>query len=282
MICFPNCKINLGLNITSKRADGYHNLETVFYPLPLTDVLEIIECNETNIPTPSIPFFSISGLPIPGHQSNNLCIKAYQLLQKDFPTLPAVNIHLHKIIPMGAGLGGGSADACFTLELLNNKFKLNLSKNQLIEYAIQLGSDCPFFVINQPSFAKGRGEILNPLTLNLSAYTFVLVHPAIHISTKWAFEQIKPFQQKPSILEIIKTPIENWKSTLINDFELPIANAHPEINNIKNKLYETGAIYASMSGSGSTVFGIYAKNNTPNIQFDFNYTSHKVNGCLSI
>ncbi len=271
MICFPNCKINLGLNIKGKRADGYHNLETVFYPLQLTDALEIIESDTADTSLQSYPVFSTSGAPIPGDQSNNLCIKAYQLLKKDFPLLPSIKIHLHKAIPMGAGLGGGSADASFTLQLLNKKFNLNLSLSQLIDYAIQLGSDCPFFIPNQPCFAESRGEILSPLTLNLSAYTFVLVHPAIHINTKWAFEQIKPVQQTPSIREIIASPIGNWKSTLVNDFEAPIAEAFPEINHIKNKLYHTGAVYASMSGSGSSVFGIYPKNTTHNIHLHLNH-----------
>ncbi len=278
MISFPNCKINLGLNIIGKRADGYHDLETVFYPLQLTDALEIIRTDATDLSTQFTPIFSTSGLPIPGDQSNNLCIKAYQLLKKNFPALAPIKIHLHKAIPMGAGLGGGSADASFTLQLLNKKFNLNLSEKRQIEYAAELGSDCPFFVINQPSFAKGRGEILNPLSLNLSAFTFVLVHPEIHISTKWAFEQIKPFQQNPSIQEIIETPIHNWKYTLFNDFEAPIAAAYPEINAIKNKLYEIGAVYASMSGSGSTVFGIYPKNTTHNIHHHFNHRVDQIDG----
>ncbi|TAG12224.1 MAG: 4-(cytidine 5'-diphospho)-2-C-methyl-D-erythritol kinase [Sphingobacteriia bacterium] len=278
MISFPNCKINLGLNIIGKRADGYHDLETVFYPLQLTDALEIIRADATDLSPQSTPVFSTSGLPIPGDQNNNLCIKAYQLLKKDFPALAPIKIHLHKAIPMGAGLGGGSADASFTLQLLNKKFNLNLSEKKQIEYAAELGSDCPFFVINQPSIAKGRGEILSPLTLNLSAYNFVLVHPGIHISTKWAFEQIKPFRQNPPIQEIIETPIQNWKSTLFNDFEAPIAAAFPEINTIKNKLYETGAVYASMSGSGSTVFGIYQKDITHNMHLHFNHRVDQING----
>jgi 4-diphosphocytidyl-2-C-methyl-D-erythritol kinase len=263
VVQFPNCKINLGLHITSKRADGFHNIETVFYPVGLKDILEIIVSNQFE--------FSSTGITIPGDTSNNLCIKAYQLLQKDFPEIPAIKMHLHKNIPMGAGLGGGSADGAFTLQLLNDKFRLNLSQEQLIYYAAVLGSDCPFFILNTPVFATGRGEILESINLDLSNYTFALVHPGIHVNTKWAFEQIQPKTPPKSIKEIIQLPIEEWKHLLKNDFEAPIMQAHPEIEVIKNALYADGAVYASMSGSGSSVFGIYPQHANIQIKNQLNY-----------
>ncbi|KAF0243114.1 MAG: 4-diphosphocytidyl-2-C-methyl-D-erythritol, partial [Chitinophagaceae bacterium] len=184
MVVFPNCKINLGLHITGKRTDGYHELETVFYPIQLCDSLELISANTTidqNQKDINPIEFSASGLTIPGDATNNLCVKAYQILKADFPQLPSVKIHLHKVIPMGAGLGGGSADGAFALQLLNEKYQLNISEDQLIDYAAQLGSDCAFFILNKPSYALGRGEKLMPLAVDLSAYQFVLVHPGIHI-----------------------------------------------------------------------------------------------------
>jgi 4-diphosphocytidyl-2-C-methyl-D-erythritol kinase len=263
VVQFPNCKINLGLHITSKRADGFHNIETVFYPVGLKDILEMIVSNQFE--------FSSTGIAIPGDASNNLCIKAYQLLKKDFPELPLIKMHLHKDIPMGAGLGGGSADGAFALELLNEKFRLNLSTEQLINYAAILGSDCPFFILNKPAFASGRGELLEPIALDLSAYTFVLVHPGIHVNTKWAFEQIQPRVPAISIKEIIQFPIVEWKLYLQNDFEAPIIKQHPEIAEIKSALYADGAIYASMSGSGSSVFGIYPQHANIQIKKQLDY-----------
>ena len=201
MVSFPNCKINLGLNIVNKRNDGYHDFETVFFPIHLKDALEIIEKEKFE--------FSTSGLPIEGEPEKNLCIKAYQLLKKDFPQLPAVQMHLHKAIPMGAGLGGGSADGAFTLKLLNKKFDLSLSEKQLINYSLQLGSDCPFFILNKPCFATGRGEILEQIDLDLSEYKILIVHPAIHISTAWAFSTIKP-------LKPVKINKANYSTTNLN------------------------------------------------------------------
>lgn len=262
MVCFPNCKINLGLHITGKRPDGFHSLETVFYPVALTDILEMISAESLS--------FQSTGLSIPGETNNNLCLKAYHLLKNDFPNLPPVRMHLHKIIPMGAGLGGGSADGAFALQLLNNTFKLNLSNNQLISYAAQLGSDCPFFILNQPCFARGRGEILEPISLDLSAWHFVLVNPGIHITTKWAFEQITPGSSGKDLISITQLPVENWKDQLSNDFEAPIASVHPEIQQIKNQLYSLGASYAAMSGSGSTVFGIFKQKPETSIREQFN------------
>jgi 4-diphosphocytidyl-2-C-methyl-D-erythritol kinase len=264
MISFPNCKINLGLNIIGKRADDYHNIETVFYPIQINDVLEIIPADEFK--------FSISGLAVEGDTNDNLCVKAYLLLKKDLPELPPVNILLHKAIPTGAGLGGGSADGAFTLMLLNEKFKLNLSTGQLINYASQLGSDCPFFIINRPCFASGRGEVLEPAQIDLSAYSFLLIHPSIHINTAWAFSQLNISEKFFSIKEIISQPIYLWKEKLKNDFEEPVFNKYPELKMIKEKLYNADALYASMSGSGSSVFGIFEKNNIPSISFEKNFS----------
>ncbi len=249
MVVFPNGKINLGLHVTRKRADGYHDLETVFYPTLVKDVLEIIQAD--------VVAFTMSGLPVSGDVNDNLCLKAYHLLKIDFPELPHVKIHLHKVIPMGAGLGGGSADGAFTLSLLNQKFKLNLSKEQLVNYALQLGSDCPFFIVNKPCYAEGRGEILEPLNVDLSAYKLVLVHPGIHVSTALAFSGLQPVPPFISIKNILTQPITTWKQLLKNDFEQPVFAMFPEIQRVKESLYEAGALYASMSGSGSCVYGIF-------------------------
>ena len=269
MIQFPNCKINLGLSILAKRSDGFHELETVFYPVALHDIVEIVPSATTNniqqaattitSKASSEVSFSHSGISIPGEATHNLCVKAYDLIKADFPKLPPVSIHLHKNIPMGAGLGGGSSDGVSVLTLLNTLFELKLTKVQLLQYAATLGSDCPFFIFNEACHATGRGEILNPIPINLSNYTIALVHPGIHIATPWAFQQLTPCKKEKSISAIIKEPIETWKKNLLNDFEKPVFHAHPLLENIKNNLYEQGAIYASMSGSGSSLFGIFPK-----------------------
>lgn len=253
MLSFPNCKINLGLRILSKREDGYHNLETIFYPVPLKDALEII-------PSQQSTSFSSTGIEINGSSNDNLCLKAYHLLKKDFPQLPPVQIHLHKAIPIGAGLGGGSADAAFTLKLLNDKFHLNISTEQLIQYALQLGSDCPFFINNEPCFATGRGEIMGAIKLTLKGWYLLLINPGIHINTGWAFTELANQKKQPvssPLKELILQPVENWKDIIINDFEAPVFEKYPEIEQIKQTLYNTGAAYASMSGSGSTVYGLF-------------------------
>lgn len=267
MIVFPNCKINLGLNIVHKREDNFHNLETVFYPLPFTDALEVV----TNTSNHTESVLNISGISIDGNLSDNLCTKAYRLLKKDFPDLPAVKIHLHKAIPAGAGLGGGSANAAFMLKLLNDKFKLNLSARQLISYSLTLGSDCPFFIINKPCFATGRGEKLSEITVALSDYKIILINPGIHINTGWAFSQVTPAVPIKSINEIVKQDISSWKEELKNDFEELVFAAHPQVRAIKEYLYTQGAIYASMSGSGSTVFGIFDKNAVVNAGLNDDY-----------
>jgi 4-diphosphocytidyl-2-C-methyl-D-erythritol kinase len=267
LILFPNCKINLGLNILSKREDGFHDIATVFYPVHITDALEIIHAPSNS---QSINFTS-SGIVVDGNIDDNICIKAYYLLQKDFPQIPAITMHLHKSIPLGAGLGGGSADGAFTLKLLNDKFKLNLSNEQLIKYALQLGSDCPFFIINKPCFATNRGELLKEIKIDLPNYQILIVNPGIHINTGWAFSEITPALPKHSIEAIIQQPIITWKSDLLNDFEIPVFEKYPAIKSIKEQLYKNGAIYASMSGSGSSVFGIFEKDNLPDMPFPTTY-----------
>ena len=275
MVLFPNAKVNLGLNIIGKRGDGYHDLESVFYPILIRDAIEIIENEEFG--------FSSSGLVIEGDKQNNLCLKAYHLLKKDFPHLPAVEMHLHKAIPMGAGLGGGSADGAFTLKLLNDKFDLSLSEKQLLDYALQLGSDCPFFIINNPCLAKGRGEMLEQISLDLTSFKFIIVYPGIHISTAWAFSHWSGSRQRrgpdnyKTIKEIVQQPISIWKDQLKNDFEEPIFSQHPEIKKIKDELYKAGAVYSSMSGSGSAVYGIFKKEDHIGVSFPKNYFTDEVN-----
>ncbi|MEQ9465844.1 MAG: 4-(cytidine 5'-diphospho)-2-C-methyl-D-erythritol kinase [Ekhidna sp.] len=250
MIAFPNAKINLGLNILSKREDGYHNIESCFYPIPWNDCLEVIEAA-------SFAFHSY-GLDIPGDSSSNLCVKAYDLIKADHD-IPPVEIHLLKNIPMGAGLGGGSADGAFTLKALNDLFGLGISDLQLEAYALQLGSDCPFFIKNQPALAAGRGEQLKLINLDLSGYYLAIHNPGIHISTKEAYAGVTPKKPEHSIIDIVSKPAKEWKGTLHNDFENSIFPNHPEIAKLKQQMYDAGALYASMTGSGSTVFGVFEK-----------------------
>ena len=257
MIQFSACKINLGLSILEKRKDGFHALETVFYPVALNDLLEITKT--INGQQTELVEFTSSGNSIPGDVSSNLCIKAYHLLKKDFPQLSPVKIHLHKKIPIGAGLGGGSSDGAAALSMLNDLFQLQLSTTQLIHYAAQLGSDCPFFILNEACHASGRGEIMQSISIHLSNYTIALIHPGIPISTGWAFQQITPAIKEKTIASIIQQPMATWKNELINDFEKPVFEAHPSLAIIKKYLYEQGAIYASLSGSGSSLFGLFPK-----------------------
>ncbi|RYY69399.1 MAG: 4-(cytidine 5'-diphospho)-2-C-methyl-D-erythritol kinase [Chitinophagaceae bacterium] len=272
MISFPNAKINIGLNILGKRADGYHNLQTIFYPIALKDALEIIEAPGQIEHVK----FSSSGLTIQGKEEDNLCIKAYQLLKKDFAQLPSVAMHLHKVIPMGAGMGGGSADGAFALRLINSKFELGLSTIQLQAYALQLGSDCPFFILNKPCLATGRGEILQPIPFDLSAYRILIVHPGIHINTAAAFSQIDIAPNTITLQELINRPIASWKDDILNDFEKPAFREYPEIARIKAALYENGAVYSAMSGSGSTVYGLFDLDDQPPIDFPQHYFSQWV------
>jgi len=248
MVSFPPCKINLGLQIINKRSDGYHDLLTCFYPLPWTDILEII-------PADSFAF-TCSGNHIPGPPEANLCIKAYELLQRNFDLSP-VKIHLHKIIPAGAGLGGGSADAAYTLRLLNDIFRLQLSQQALMDYAAKLGSDCTFFIQDNPMFGEGRGEVLTKIAVDLRGKYLVLVKPDIHVSTAEAFVGIRPQKPHHSLREVLSLPTTDWKPVLKNDFEDSVFRKYPSIQLIKEKLYSIGAEYASMSGTGSAVFGIF-------------------------
>jgi 4-diphosphocytidyl-2-C-methyl-D-erythritol kinase len=250
MIVFPNAKINLGLNVTERRSDGFHNIETVFYPIKLCDILEIVESENAGS-----TLFN-SGIIINCNTQNNLCIKALQLIKTDF-RIPEVNIYLHKNIPFGAGLGGGSADAANVLIALNKMFDLNISDRKLMQYAAHIGSDCPFFIKNTPQLACGRGEILKDIEIDLSRYYFVLIKPNIFVATAQAYADIKPQQPKMRISEAVSKPIEEWKYFLKNDFETAIFAQFPEIKEIKAMLYSRGAIYASMSGSGSSVYGIF-------------------------
>lgn len=269
MIRFPNCKINLGLHVTSKREDGYHNIETIFYPINLRDALEIIPATEMQ--------FECTGLKVDGSTENNLCLKAYHLLKKDFPEITPLKIHLHKAIPMGAGLGGGSSNGAFMLKMLNDKFNLQLTDDALIKYALQLGSDCPFFIINKPCFASGRGENLQPLNVDLSMYKMVLVNPCIHVSTAEAFSTLAPKEPAQSLQHVIQQPISTWRQALTNHFEEPIFKVHPAIKEIKEELYSKGAIYASMSGSGSTVYGLFIEDVEVNFSFPSHYTVINLN-----
>jgi 4-diphosphocytidyl-2-C-methyl-D-erythritol kinase len=256
MIVFPNCKINLGLHITRKREDGYHDLETVFFPVHRhRDVLECI--TSTGISPAGSVELSCSGLPVAGSADDNLCVKAWHLLKKDFPDLLPVQMHLHKEIPMGAGLGGGSADGAFALRLLNDVFRLNLTQQQLMTYALELGSDCPFFILNKPCIATGRGEVLEEIELDLSAYTIVVFDLKIHVSTATAFSGIIPKKSAHSLRDIVRLPVTKWKDVLVNDFETTVARKYTEIMVYKEMLYHTGALYASMTGSGSAVYGIF-------------------------
>jgi len=249
MIVFPNAKINIGLNITERRPDGYHNLESIFYPLMIKDALEVIESNELH--------FQSSGINIPGSIDGNLCIKAYHLLKKDFPDLPPVSIHLHKHIPIGAGLGGGSADAAFFIKLINKTFGLGLDAEAMMIYARQLGADCAFFINNKPVYAYNKGDEFEPVDIDLSVYKIVLVMPPVHVSTAEAYGGIKPAPVAKSLKELIKLSVAEWKQHIKNDFETHIFKAYPVIQEVKTALYNAGALYASMSGSGASVFGIF-------------------------
>lgn len=234
--------------MVSKRADGYHNLETIFYPVGLTDALEISLAAKTE--------FTSSGIAIDGKSENNLVYKAYQLLERQYK-LPPLKLHLHKVIPFGAGLGGGSSDAAFTLQMLNSFFDLRIPSPELEKYAAQIGADCPFFIYNKACFAKGIGDQLEPIELDLSDYKIVIIKPEASVSTPEAYRNIVP--QKPAfqLKDIVHLPIEEWKETIRNDFEESVFPAYPEIAQLKDILYKNGALYASMSGSGSAVFGIF-------------------------
>ena len=256
MVVFPNAKINIGLQITEKRADGFHNIESCFVPVGWSDVLEITEDE-------SFGFVS-SGLAIPGDPATNLCVRAYQILQKDFD-LPPVRMHLHKVVPIGAGLGGGSADAAFALTLLNTKFDLNLSFEQLENYARPLGSDCAFFIQNKPKFCYDKGDQFTAISLDLRGKHLVLVYPNIHISTAEAYAGVQPKSPETDLRAAIQSPMSNWRQIIKNDFEDALFVKYPVLAQTKQTLYQIGATYASMTGSGSTLYGIFdAEPDLPN------------------
>lgn len=251
MLVFPNAKINLGLYVTGKRPDGYHNIESVFYPVPLTDVLEI-----TRLTAPWS--MNITGLKVDGEQEKNLCMKAARLFSERY-NVTSSTIYLHKIIPMGAGLGGGSADAAYTLIALNKLNGVPASVEELFEMAMQIGSDSGFFIRNKPCLVKGRGEKVTPVDVDLKGYHLAIVKPDVHVSTIEAYSMIKPSIPEITLEELIKQPVEKWRNSLSNDFEKPVSEKYPVIREIKEKLYASGAIYASMSGSGSAVYGLFSE-----------------------
>lgn len=262
MLLFPNAKINLGLHIVEKRPDGFHTIESVFYPIKgLNDAMECLPSNEFQ--------FKGSGFAIGGKEDDNLVVKAYRILQKEY-SLPPVTIHLHKHIPMGAGLGGGSADAAFMLRLLNERFGLKISSEQLKNYAAQLGSDCAFFIENEPAYVYGKGHELSPFALDLSTYDIVVVLPPVHVSTALAYSRVQPQQPSVNLKELLQGPMVYWKEALVNDFEASVFAQFPQLADIKTSLYEQGALYASMSGSGSAFYGIFGKGK---------YKGVKVKGC---
>lgn len=254
MITYPNAKINIGLNITERRPDGYHNIESVFYPINLQDAVEI-KTIEGEEPQGGYKL-KVSGTILDGTPDDNLVVKAYQLLRKDF-NFPAQKIHLYKHIPVGAGLGGGSSDAAAIIKMLNEKFALGLTSEQMQNYAVQIGADCPFFINNTPVFATGIGNIFTPIEFSLHGKTIILVKPDIFVSTRDAYALVKPSPAAISLTEAIKQPISEWKQIITNDFEKSVFAKYPEIAAIKDKLYDMGALYASMSGSGSAVYGIF-------------------------
>ncbi len=251
MLLYPNAKINIGLNITEKRSDGYHNIETIFYPIGLCDVLEVSpsdSCTDYS--------FSTAGIEIDGDPENNLILKAFRLLNNDFD-LPAIDISLVKQIPFGAGLGGGSSDAAFMLKALNKLFGLKIATKKLEKYAVKLGADCAVFIRNKPVFATGIGNEFTKTELSLKKYFLVLIKPDIHVSTPEAYSKVVPRKPENSLLELVKLPVKDWKGLIVNDFEQSVFANHPEIYDIKQQLYDAGALYASMSGSGSAVYGLF-------------------------
>ena len=256
MITFPIAKINMGLNVVEKRLDGYHNLQTVFYPVPIMDVLEIAPMSE-GFPSDVDCDLKVTNIHIEGDEQRNLVVRAYQLLKKDFPKLPRIHTHLWKGIPTQAGMGGGSSDCAYMIRLLNETFDLQLTNEQMQQYAAQLGADCAFFIESVPCYAEGIGEQLEPISLDLSGWYIGVVRPDIPVPTKEAFSRIHPHYPSLNCREVVMQPVETWRDNLINDFEESVFALHPEIGAVKEQLYKMGATYAAMSGSGSALFGLF-------------------------
>ena len=256
MITFPIAKVNLGLNVVERRPDGYHNLQTIFYPVGIKDALEVFPMAD-DFPSVADCDIKVTNIAIEGDEQRNLVVRAYQLLKKDFPALPRLHAHLYKGIPTQAGMGGGSSDASAMLLLLNKEFHLGLSDEQLIQYAAQLGADCAIFILNRPAYAEGIGEQLTPICLDLSGWYMGVVRPDIPVPTKEAFAHITPHIPAKCCRDIVMQPVETWKGELINDFEESVFVVHPELATIKEQLYRLGAVYAAMSGSGSALFGLF-------------------------
>lgn len=260
MILFPNAKINIGLFILDKRSDGFHEIETIMCPVPIFDILEIYTAETFS--------YHQTGIHIPNDGEKGLCERAYDLMKKKFK-IGAVSIHLRKQIPVGAGLGGGSADATFTLLVLNELFGLNLSQAALSELAAELGSDCPFFVKNETSLATGRGEMLSPLPLDTSGLQIILLNPNIHMGTAEAYANTTPFQRARSLEKLTQIPICDWNDFAVNDFQAYTLKTHPQMKGDFELLEKLGASYISLSGSGSSFFGLF-ENNLPTITEGFN------------
>ena len=255
MLTRPISKINLGLNVVEKRPDGYHNLETVFYPVQIEDALEVYPM-DPEFPSEYDCDLKVTNITIDGDEQRNLVVRAYNLLKADFPTLPRIHAHLYKGIPTQAGMGGGSSDCGFMITLLNDMFKLGLTQQQMIDYAARLGADCAFFIFNRPCYAEGIGEKLQPIDLDLKGWYLSLVRPDIPVSTREAFALIKPHHPEVNCREVVKQPVESWRDALVNDFESSVFAVHPELGAVKDRLYDLGATYAAMSGSGSTLFAL--------------------------
>ena len=258
MITFPLAKINLGLNVVERRPDGYHNLQTVFMPVPLTDALEVHEMDAA-FPSEVDCDLKVTNIAVEGDEQRNLVVRAYNMLKSEFPQMPRVHAHLRKDIPTQAGMGGGSSDCAAMLLLLNRMFSLGLTQQQLIDRAARLGADCPIFILNRPAYAEGIGEKLTPIELSLQDYYLAIVRPNIPVPTKEAFSRITPHMPAKNCLDIVRQPIDTWRHELVNDFEESVFALHPEIGAVKQRLYDLGAVYAAMSGSGSALFGIFKK-----------------------
>ena len=258
MLIFPQAKINLGLNIVERRPDGYHNLETVFYPVPLCDAIEV-QPMDSGFPSKTDCDLKVSGISVEGDEQSNLVVRAYQLLKNEFPQLPRLHIHLHKAIPTQAGMGGGSSDAASMLVLLNRHFQLRLTSQQLIDRATQLGADCPFFIMGTPAYAEGIGERLQPLSLSLKGWWLAIVKPPVSVSTREAFARITPQHPDACCRDIVGLSVEQWQKQLVNDFEASVFAQHPQIGQVKEQLLQLGAVYSAMSGSGSAVFGLFCQ-----------------------